>query len=161
MSNPEDPTSGGTQQQPAADPNAASTSAPASPDSCAQIPAAAHVVLEAEIKLLVQIPRSAADAQQMPHKFTLTSDDGSVNVTLPASSAVAGDVDGTAIVTFTGLAEHHSYTLQCDNGSSPVYTIFQGVPYETIGDDDGSQDSTPPYGDSSSGAPYDNGINPQ
>jgi hypothetical protein len=128
-------------------------------DDCVEIPTAPHAVLEVEIKLLVRIPRSVDEAQQMPHKFTLTSDDGSVNTTVPASSAEAGDVDGTSVITFTGLAEHHVYTLQCDNGSLPIYTIFQGQPYEAIGEDDGSQDSTPPYGDSSGGDGYDNGIN--
>jgi hypothetical protein len=117
--------------------------------------------LTAEIKLLVRIPRSVDEAQQLPHRFTLTSDDGSLNTTVPASSAEAGDVDGTSVITFTGLAEHHTYTLQCDNGYSPIYTIFQGQPYEAIGEDDGSQDPTPPYGDSSGGDGYDNGINPE
>lgn len=95
----------------------------------------------------------------MPHQFILTSDDGSVNATVAASTAVAGDVDGTSLITFTGLAEHHKYTLQCNNGSVPVYTIFQDEPYETIGEDDGSQDSSPPYGDCGVSASYDNGIN--
>ena len=99
-------------------------------------------MLEAEIKLCVRIPRSLDEVKDMPHRLTLTSDDGTVTVTVPASEAEAGDVDGTSTVTFTGLAEHHSYTLSIDNGSDPAYQIFAGEAYEQIGEEDGDAGAT-------------------
>jgi hypothetical protein len=132
-------------------------SKPPDSDGCAEIPTAAHAVLTAEIKLLVRIPRSVDEAQQMPHKFTLTSDDGSVNTTMPASSAEAGDVDGTSMITFTGLAEHHTYALQIDNGDTN-YIVFTNQAYEQIGeDDDGSSDSPPADASDGSGGRGDAG----
>jgi hypothetical protein len=115
---------------------------------CAEIPTAAHAVLTAEIKLLVRIPRPPDVAQQMPHKFTLTSDDGSVSQTLTMSGAEAGDIDGTSMLTFTGLAEHHSYSLQCDNGEA-TYMVFEGEAYEQMGEPD--DDAAPAGSDSSGG----------
>jgi len=119
----------------------------AAPDStqgdngdCAEIPPAAHVILSADIKFLLQIPRAIDDAKQLPHKFTLTSDDGTVSQTLTlAADAVAGDVDGTSLLTFSGLAEHHAYTLQCDNGDT-TYAVFQDMAYETMSEAAGAQD---------------------
>jgi hypothetical protein len=81
-------------------------------------------------------------AKQMAHKFTLTSDDGSVDQTVAASTAEACDIDGASVITFTGLAEHHLYTLKCDNGYSPVYTLFDAEPYEQMGED--SDDASDP-----------------
>jgi hypothetical protein len=99
------------------------------------------------------------DVKLMPRKLTLTSDDGSVSQTLPISGAEAGDIDGTSIVTFTGLAEHHSYALQIDNGDT-TYVVFSGQPYDEIGedDDDGSSDALPGDDSGGSGGSGDNGT---
>jgi hypothetical protein len=123
---------------------------------CAEIPTAAHAVLQADIELQVRIPRTVDEVKQMPHKLTLTSDDGSVSQTLPVSGAVACDIDGTSMITFTGLAEHHSYALQIDNGDT-TYVVFTNEAYEQIGedDDDGSSDPSPP---DDSGGTGDNGT---
>jgi hypothetical protein len=127
--------------------------------ACAEIPGAVHAVLQADITLQVRIPRAVDDVKLMPHKLTLTSDDGSVSQTLPISGAEAGDIDGTSIVTFTGLAEHHSYALQIDNGDT-TYVVFSGQPYDEIGedDDDGSSDALPGDDSGGSGGSGDNGT---
>jgi hypothetical protein len=68
----------------------------------------------------------------MPHKFTLANDDGSYTQTLAvASDAQPGDAAPSVILTFTNLAEHHTYTLSCDNGDS-TYTVFENVHYEQL-----------------------------
>ena len=93
----------------------------------------------------------------MSHKLTLTSDDGSVSQTVPISGAEAGDIDGTSIVTFTGLAEHHTYALQIDNGDAN-YVVFANQAYEQIGeDDDGSSDAPPADAPDGSGGSGDTG----
>jgi hypothetical protein len=113
-------------------------------------------VLEADIKFVVQIPRPIDAATQMPHKFTLSSDDGTFSQTLPMSEAQAGDVDGTSQLTFTGLAEHLSYTLQCDNGET-TYVIFQSQAYDQVQDssDEGAPEEAPPSSPSSGDNPDD------
>ncbi|HEY5241034.1 MAG TPA: hypothetical protein VIJ22_06200 [Polyangiaceae bacterium] len=95
---------------PASDASPPSSQAPDSkpPDSdgCAEIPTASHAVLQTDIKFQVELALATGEASQLPHKFTLTSDDGTVNQTLAlASDAQPGDSDGTVVLTFTGLAE--------------------------------------------------------
>jgi len=114
--------------------------------------------LEADIKFLVEIPVTTDEASQMPHKFTLTNDDGSYTQTLAvASDAQAGDTDQVVLLTFTNMVEHHTYTLQCDNGDS-TYTVFKDVDYDQLQnlqpqDDDGQGGAAPPAaGSSPSGA---------
>ncbi len=142
-----DPSNGpaSSPQQPAADAAPASSPAPASTNDgsgdCAEIPAAAHAVLQADITLQVRVPRTVDEVQLLPHKLTLTSDDGSVSQTLPISGAEACDVEGTSMITFTGLAEHHSYALQIDNGDT-TYVVFSNQAYDQIGEDDDDDDST-------------------
>ena len=84
------------------------------------------------MKLAVQIPYPLAQANQLPHKFTLANDDSSYSKTLTlASDCTAGDVDGTSLVTFTDLTDGHTYTLQCDDGTQ-VYSMFENVPYDLL-----------------------------
>jgi hypothetical protein len=121
-----------------------------SDDDCAEIPAYPHAVLTAEIQFIVEIPYPLDQANQLPHKFTLANDDNSYSQTLTlASDGTAGDVDGACIITFAGLAEQHTYTLQCDNGSS-TYSIFENVPYdqiEQLGQEGSGTTAPPPDGD--------------
>ena len=125
----------GSSEQPdatATDDSASSDSNTDGSGDCAEIPCAAHAVLEAEIKLLLQVPVTITEANGLPHKFTLTSDDGSLSQTLAlASDATTGDADATSLMTFKDLAEHHAYTLQCDNGQT-TYTVFKNVPYDQL-----------------------------
>ena len=113
---------------------------PVSAGDCAEIPAYPHVVLTAEIKLLVELPLALDEATKLPHKLTLTSDDGTVSQTLAlASDATAGDTDGTSLLTFTDLSEQHTSTLACDDGDT-TYTLFDAEPYEQLGQQPGSDD---------------------
>jgi hypothetical protein len=108
------------------------SSAPPSSGGAAEIPAAPHAVLTTDIPLTVEFPFALDAAQQFPHTFTLTSDDGSVTLTMSlANDAVAGDSADTSVIVFTGLAEHHTYTLQCNNGST-TYNLFESVAYEDL-----------------------------
>lgn len=101
-------------------------------DDCAEIPCAAHAVLTANISFVLEFPHSADDAKPFPHKFTMASDDGSFSQTLSlGTDAQPGDTEGTSILTFQNLVEHHSYTLQCDNGNA-TYTLFEHMPYEDL-----------------------------
>jgi hypothetical protein len=118
------------------------------PDSggCAEIPTAAHVVLETDVKFIVELPMTMDEAAALPHKFTLTSDDGNVSQTLTlAADGRAGDADGTVILTFTGLAEHHTYTLQCDN-SDTIYALFKNVDYDQLHQITPAEAGSPPEG---------------
>ncbi len=88
----------------------------------------------------------------MPHKLTLSNEDDSYSQTLSlASDAQACDTEGTSVVTFKDMTEHHVYTLRCDDGSGAPYVVFESVGYDQIihrlG---GSSDSTPPPSSSSS-----------
>jgi hypothetical protein len=80
----------------------------------------------------VELPLSSDEVAQLPHKFTLTSDDGSVTQTLAlASDSQAGDDADTVVLTFKNLAEHHTYTLRCDNGDT-TYAVFESVDYDQL-----------------------------
>ena len=121
---------------PASDASPPSSQAPDSkpPDSdgCAEIPTASHVVLQAAIKLLVQVPFATDEASQLPHKLTLTNDDGSYSKTLSlGSDCQPGDVDGTSVITFEDLTEDHTYSLHCDDGSS-TYPLFESHSYDEL-----------------------------
>jgi len=101
-------------------------------DDCAEIPTAAHVVLTAEIKLVVQIPFATEAAVDPSHELTLTNDDGSYAKTLTfASDCQAGDISGTSVMVFDGLTDGHTYSLhgKDDNGG---YTIFDKIPYHEL-----------------------------
>jgi hypothetical protein len=130
-------------------PDSAPASAPpdSTPDAgdCAEIPTAPNVVLRADVKLTLAIPASLEQATQMPHKFTLANDDNSYSRTLSlASDAGAGDTGGTSFLIFTDMTESHTYTLQCDDGTSSPYIVFQNVDYDTMIDTLGAADTTPP-----------------
>jgi hypothetical protein len=88
--------------------------------------------LTAEIKLAVQLPYPMDQVTQLPHKLTLTNDDGSYSKVLTlASDCTAGSTDGTSLITFTDLTDGHTYTLVCDDGDGPV-ELFKDVPYAQI-----------------------------
>jgi hypothetical protein len=138
----EAPTNGSTES--AADRPTDQAGSPATADSassdstndnsgdCAEIPCAAHAVLTAAIKLAVRIPHSTDEARQLPHKLTLSNDDGSYTKTLTlASDCQPGGVDGTSMVTFEDMTEQHTYTLQCDNGDT-TYALFKDLTYEQV-----------------------------
>ena len=113
-------------------PSSAPSSTPPDSGGCAEIPAAPHAVLTAAISLLVQIPLATDAARQLPDKLTLTSDDGSVSQTLAlASDCQPGDTDGTSVLTFKELAEHHTYSLEHDDGTT-TYVVFKDVPYDQV-----------------------------
>jgi hypothetical protein len=143
---------------PAGDTPAGDTQAGASSDSadCAEIPAAAHVELATDIKLIVQFPLPA-DASQPPHKLTLTNEDGSYSQTLTfPSDCQPGDTDGTSVMTFDGLTDGHTYSLHGENGDG-TYVLFDALKHDEVvtkygGQGDGassaaSQASNPPAGD--------------
>jgi hypothetical protein len=102
-------------------------------------------VLEASIKFAVQLPKTTDEASQMPHKFTLTNDDGSYSKTLTLESdAKPGDDDGTCMLLFEDMTENHTYSLQCDNGESQ-YMLFEDVNYgDLLKLDDDDDDRSPP-----------------
>jgi hypothetical protein len=59
------------------------------------------------------------------------------------------------MLTFTSLAEHHTYTLQCDNGIIS-YTLFKDISFDQLQNlqSDGSTASADnPPGDAPSSAP--------
>lgn len=118
--------------QPAPASTPAPNSAPPSSGGAAEIPAAPHAVLTTDIPLTIEFPYGVDAAKQFPHTFTLTSDDGSLSQTMSlANDAVAGASGVTSVIVFTGLAEHHTYTLQCNNGET-TYSLFASVPYEDL-----------------------------
>ena len=130
------PTSAAGSSPPVSDGSPPSSQAPDSkpPDSdgCAEIPTAAHAVLTAEIKLAVQLPYPMDQVTQLPHKLTLTNDDGSYSKVLTlASDCTAGSTDGTSLITFTDLTDGHAYTLQCDDGTE-TNSMFEKVPYDQL-----------------------------
>jgi hypothetical protein len=89
-------------------------------------------VLTAVVKFAVKVAFPTDQASQLPHTFTLTNDDNSYSKSLTlASDCVAGDTDGTSIVTFEDLSEGHTYTLQCNDGTS-TYSLFENVPYDQL-----------------------------
>ncbi len=124
------------------DSSSSSSSAPGSSedssagsDSCAEIPAAPHAVLAAEITLLLHIPYPPDEATQLSHKVTLTNADGSYSVTLAfASDCEAGEDDDSSKVTFADLKEDDTYSLQCNDGTT-TYSIFEGIAYADISED--------------------------
>jgi hypothetical protein len=146
-STPTDPPANGSSADPpangqsagASDPAASATaSSPApdakSPDSagCSEIPAYPHAVLTADVKLALEIPRPPDEASQLPYKFTLSNDDGSYTKTLTlASDCQPGTKDGTSVITFEGLTEHHTYSLECDDGST-TFKLFENVDYADV-----------------------------
>jgi hypothetical protein len=105
--------------------------------------------LTAAIKLAVRVPYSTDKATQLPHKLTLSNDDGSYTKTLTlASDSQPGGVDGTSMVTFEDMTEQHTYTLQCDNGDT-TYALFKDLTYEQVlkflaQDDGGSSEAAAP-----------------
>ena len=115
-------------------PSQAPDSNPPDSDGCAEIPTAAHAVLQAIIKLHINIPFTIDEASPLPHKLTLTNDDSSYSKTLSfASDCQPGNADGTSLLSFVDLTEDHRYTLQCDDGNSS-YSIFENIPYDAIVD---------------------------
>jgi hypothetical protein len=120
-------------QDPApADPASASAPTTQSSDDCAEIPAYPHAVLTGSVKLAVQVPYPTDQATQLPHKLTLSNDDGSYSKTLTlASDSQPGNTDGTSVVTFEDMTENHTYSLKCDNGDTS-YTLFEGLTYEQV-----------------------------
>jgi hypothetical protein len=125
-------------------------------DDCAQISTYTHAQLTADVKLSVQIPYPPDQAAQLPHKLTLANDDSSYSKTLTlASDCQAGPTSDTSVVTFDALTEHHTYTLQCDDGTT-TYSLFENVSYEDIAGQaagsDGSNASDPSQASSASGS---------
>jgi hypothetical protein len=55
------------------------------------------------------------------------------------------------MVTFTGLAENHTYGLQIDNGDAN-YAVFANQAYEQIGEDNDKGSSDTPPADASDGS---------
>jgi hypothetical protein len=135
-----DPAPASAPADPAADSAPASTppdstppsSAPPSSGGCAEIPTAAHAVLEADIKLIVQLP-TATDPNQPPGKLTLSNEDGSYSKVLnyPADCQ-PGDTDGSSVMTFDGMTDGHTYSLQYDDGSGSPYYVFQSIAYDQL-----------------------------
>jgi hypothetical protein len=119
------PTVGASPEGAQADPS------PNDSDDCAQIPTAAHVVLQASIQIVIQLAIPLDVASQMSNTLTLTNEDGTYTKTLTfASDCQAGD-DGTSKLTFDGLTDGHTYSLQGqdDDGS---YTVFAGIAYQDL-----------------------------
>ena len=152
---PTNGSTGSTTDTPADQPGSPATADSASSEAtdtsgdCAEIPCAAHAVLTAAIKLAVRVPYSTDEATQLPHKLTLSNDDGSYTKTLRlASDSQPGGVDGTSMVTFEDMTEQHTYTLQCDNGDT-TYMLFKDITYEQVlkfvaQDDGGSSETAAP-----------------
>ena len=145
-------------QDPApADPASASAPTTETNDDCAEIPAYPHAVLTGSVKLAVQVPCPTDEATQLPHKFTLSNDDGSYSKTLTlASDSHAGNTGGTSVVTFEDMTENHTYSLKCDNGDTS-YALFEGLTYEQVlkldtQADSGSSDAPGASPDPSTGA---------
>jgi hypothetical protein len=85
------------------------------------------------VKVAVKIAFPPDQASQLPHKLTLTNDDGSYTKTLTfASDAQPGDTDGTSVVTFEDLSEEHTYTVQCDDGTNPPYSLLDATAYDQL-----------------------------
>ena len=134
-----------------APPSSAPASAPASTkdDSgdCAEIPTACHAVLEAAIKIVVELPFATTDSSQSAHQFTLSSEDGSYSKTLSfPSDCQPGEKDGTSVMTFDGLNDSHTYTLQGGDDAG-TYAVLDATAYHQIVPTHGSQ------GDGGSQAP--------
>jgi hypothetical protein len=80
----------------------------------------------------VKVAFPTDQASQLPHKFKLTNDDGSFSKTVTlAADCQPGDTDGTSVLTIEDLSEGHTYTLQCDDGTS-TYALFENVPYDQL-----------------------------
>jgi hypothetical protein len=135
-STPTDSTPPASDGSPPASAGAPPSSQPAAskpPDSggCAEIPTAAHAVLQAAFKLTVQLP-TATDPNQAPHKFTLSNEDGSYSkmLTFP-SDAQPGETDGISLLVFEDLTDGHTYTLQGE-GDDGAYAIFPPTAYHDV-----------------------------
>jgi hypothetical protein len=90
------------------------------------------VVLEADIKLVLRFP--AADPSQGSHKLTLSNDDGSYTKTLTfPTDCQPGHKEGTLVMTFDGLTDGHTYSLQ-DVDDDETYSVFDPVDYHAIVD---------------------------
>ncbi len=109
-----------------------SSAPPGSTEDCAEIPAAAHAVLEADVKLVLRLP-AATDPSQPTSRLTLTNDDASYTKSLTyPSDAQPSDSDGIVVMTYDGLTDGHTYSLQCDDGSGAPYFLFQALAYEEL-----------------------------
>ncbi len=130
---------------PASDASPPSSQAPDSkpPDSdgCAEIPTAAHAVLTAAIKLMVELP-TATDPEQPPHKFTLSNEDGSYSKTLTfPSDAQPGETEGTSVLMFEDLTDGHTYSLQGEGDDGP-YVVLEPKSYHELAGDAGATGSS-------------------
>jgi hypothetical protein len=131
------------------DPSNSSDPATTNSDDCAQIPTASHAVLEVSIKLIVRVPLTTDAAGQLPNKLTLTSEDGSYTKTLTFASDCQPGADGGSVLTFDGLTDGHTYSMQGEDDRG-TYTVFSNIPYHELvprlgdGSTDSSSPSTPP-----------------
>jgi hypothetical protein len=135
----------------AAPPDSAPASAPASASGdCAEIPTACHAVLEAAIKIVVELPFATTDSSQPAHQLTLSNEDGSYSKTLSfPSDCQPGEKDGTCIMTFDGLNDGHTYTLQGGDDAG-TYAVLDPTEYHQIvptfgAQGGGSQDPPPDW----------------
>jgi hypothetical protein len=125
----------------------ADTPAP-DPGDCAEIPTYSHAILTAQITLVLQLPYSTDQAQQLPHKFLLTNADASYSKTLVlASDGQPGPADGTTALLFEDIVEDDTYTLNCDDGGW-TYAVFSGIPYDELASKLGGVGGADPTGSS-------------
>ncbi len=83
--------------------------------------------------VLVHIPVTLSDAQNMPHVFVLESDDGTIRIEKALSSDARALTDSSCELYFTGLPEAHQYRLsyQADGVTN---VLFGFTPYDSLPD---------------------------
>jgi hypothetical protein len=147
MSNTGNESPGGTPPSSKAPDSAAPDS-----DGCAEIPTAAHAVLVAEIQLVIALAMPPDVASQLSNTLTLTNDDGSYTKTLTFASDCQASDNETSKLTFEGLTDGHTYSLQGqdDFGS---YTVFADITYHDIVEQCGRSDGGDPPASTSPESP--------
>lgn len=74
--------------------------------------------------IVLRFPLQLARADQLPHKYTLEADDGTLTLERTLGEDGRANDDALVELAFEHLPETHRYRLTCDDGESPPYTVF-------------------------------------
>ncbi|HET9956618.1 MAG TPA: OmpA family protein [Polyangiaceae bacterium] len=74
--------------------------------------------------LVLRFPMTLASANTLPHRYILTSEDGTINQTRELASQARANEQQRAELTFEHLPDTHRYRLICDEPTS-TYTLFE------------------------------------
>jgi outer membrane protein OmpA-like peptidoglycan-associated protein len=81
--------------------------------------------------ILVNVPVTLTDAQNLPHVFLLESDDGTVQITQSLATEARALGDAACALHFTSLPEIHSYRLSY-TADGPQNVLFDFTPYDAL-----------------------------